>query len=285
MGGIIVKDLFRKSSLEKLSSPEQLDKTIVITSSFSWIAIIGIFLIIAAFISWSVFGTLPTTIAAVGVLVNGKDVISIHSEYSGILNNYNVKIGDYVYKGNAIAELSEPSGTSITVPSTQDGIVTKLNYSQGEMVNKYDELINLSPLAKYDSDILICYIPIEKGKTVREGMKAIVTPVSVNGQKTGHMNAQVISVDDYVTSIEDIEAALGHNSELINMLVENTALVSVILDITKDSNTTSGYYWTSEKGANIEITAGTICNIQIVTSESAPIAKLFPMFYNPEGEV
>lgn len=43
-----MKDLFRKTSLEKLSSPEQLDKMIVITPPSFWIALTGAGLMIVA---------------------------------------------------------------------------------------------------------------------------------------------------------------------------------------------------------------------------------------------
>ena len=46
-------DLFRKSLLEKLSSPEQLDKMIVITPPRFWIAMAGAGLMIGAALIWS----------------------------------------------------------------------------------------------------------------------------------------------------------------------------------------------------------------------------------------
>ena len=45
-------DLFRKSLLEKLSSPEQLDKMIVITPPRFWIAMAGAGLMIGAALIW-----------------------------------------------------------------------------------------------------------------------------------------------------------------------------------------------------------------------------------------
>jgi hypothetical protein len=69
-------DLFRKSSLERLSSPEQLDKAITISSPVSWLALIGITVIIAATALWSVFGTLPTTVTSAGIVTkDGKTAV------------------------------------------------------------------------------------------------------------------------------------------------------------------------------------------------------------------
>jgi len=49
--------LFRKAALERLSSPEQLDKAITVSSPLSWVALIGVTLIIAAAIFWFVQGS------------------------------------------------------------------------------------------------------------------------------------------------------------------------------------------------------------------------------------
>jgi len=62
-------ELFRDKSLEKLNSPEQLDRLIVITSPFSWIAMIGGGIIVLAALLWAFFGNIPITEEAPGIFV------------------------------------------------------------------------------------------------------------------------------------------------------------------------------------------------------------------------
>ena len=50
--------IYRKSSLDKLSSPEQLDRMIVITSPTFWIAVAGAVLITVEALIWSIVGRL-----------------------------------------------------------------------------------------------------------------------------------------------------------------------------------------------------------------------------------
>ena len=45
--------VFRKSALEKLPSPEQLDKAMVVTSPASWAVLTGVALIVAAAVVWA----------------------------------------------------------------------------------------------------------------------------------------------------------------------------------------------------------------------------------------
>lgn len=66
------KQLFRKVSLERLSSPEQLDQLMTITSLRGWIGLLGVFCLLAVLVLWSIFGLVITKIDANGVMVKGN---------------------------------------------------------------------------------------------------------------------------------------------------------------------------------------------------------------------
>ncbi|MBP5632354.1 MAG: NHLP bacteriocin system secretion protein, partial [Clostridia bacterium] len=66
-------DIFRKSSIEKLSNPEQLDRAITVSSPMSWLALLGVLVVIVAVVIWSIFGKLPTTVSVSGVITSAKD--------------------------------------------------------------------------------------------------------------------------------------------------------------------------------------------------------------------
>lgn len=99
-------DLFRKTSLEKLSSPEQLDKMIVITPPTLWAALAGAALIIAAALIWAVLGRVPVNVETQGIYVNNGGIYSVYSESSGIVEEVAVKKGDNIEKGDVVAYLN-----------------------------------------------------------------------------------------------------------------------------------------------------------------------------------
>lgn len=265
--------LFRKSALEKLSSPEQLDKTIVITSPLSWLAIIGTAIIIVSFIVWSVLGTLPTTIYSSGIIVDSENIIDVHSPYKGTVLKFYVKEGEVVSIGDKIADIQVSETDSKTLLSTQEGKVSQVIYRENENINKYDNIIKITPT---EQKILLCYVPVETGKQITKNMKAIITPTSFDEKKYGHMEASIISVDDYATSIDDMKNQIGTNNEFINMFASDMPMMAVVCSINKDNDTESGYYWSSSNGKDIAVSDGTICGVKIIIDESAPISRLFP---------
>lgn len=100
-------DIFRKTSLDKLSSPEQLDKAITIISPSFWIAAIGGGLIIAAVLIWSIVGRLPVNVGANGIYMGMDSMHSVVAEADGIVEEIYVSEGDSVSAGDKIAQLDD----------------------------------------------------------------------------------------------------------------------------------------------------------------------------------
>ncbi len=98
---------FRKSALEKLSTPEKLDQLIKITSSRSWIALLTIAIAIGTALSWGFVGRVKTKINTSGILLGGE-VYDIVATSQGQLKSLNVTIGDKVDEGDIIAIIDQP---------------------------------------------------------------------------------------------------------------------------------------------------------------------------------
>lgn len=63
-------DLFRKSALETVSSPEKLNRYIKIVTPGAALVLAGLLALLLGGIVWACFGSLPTTISASGALIS-----------------------------------------------------------------------------------------------------------------------------------------------------------------------------------------------------------------------
>ncbi len=66
-----MNNIFRQKSVDKISSPEQLNDYIRVTNPSIWIMLAAIIILLIGVISWSVFGTLDSKVTAVGNCKNG----------------------------------------------------------------------------------------------------------------------------------------------------------------------------------------------------------------------
>ncbi|MFD1602912.1 NHLP bacteriocin system secretion protein [Flavobacterium artemisiae] len=98
---------FRKSALEKLSTPEKLDQLIKVTGTKSWIALTTIIVAIFTALIWSFVGTVKTKLDVVGVVLGG-DVHEVVATAQGQLVELKVAIGNKVKKGDIIATIKQP---------------------------------------------------------------------------------------------------------------------------------------------------------------------------------
>nr|WP_199001622.1 NHLP bacteriocin system secretion protein [Flavobacterium sp. ASV13] len=98
---------FRKSALEKLSTPEKLDQLIKVTGTKAWIALTTIIVAIFTALIWSFIGTVKTKLDVVGVVLGG-DVHEVVATAQGQLVELKVAIGNKVKKGDIIATIQQP---------------------------------------------------------------------------------------------------------------------------------------------------------------------------------
>ena len=100
-------NLFRQESLERLSSPERLDQLMQVVSPKSWLPLSTLGSLVFVAIVWSIYGRIPITVEGRGVLIYPRKVLALQSKTPGQLLSLNVKVGDFVKKGDAIATINQ----------------------------------------------------------------------------------------------------------------------------------------------------------------------------------
>lgn len=100
------QDLFRKSALEKLASPERLDVLMQVTSPAGWIALWTIGLVLVGLLGWSIFGSLPERIDGQGILISGGGLREINATGEGVVSALAVKINEAVKPNQVIGEVT-----------------------------------------------------------------------------------------------------------------------------------------------------------------------------------
>ncbi len=99
--------IFRKNALGKLSSAEELDKSIFITNPATWITLWMIIILTVGFIIWSVLALVSSRVHSQGIfLPNNGRVVNVVTSQGETLDRIYVGVGDYVGKGDKVAKFS-----------------------------------------------------------------------------------------------------------------------------------------------------------------------------------
>lgn len=102
------RSIFRQTALDRLSSPEQLDRLMTVTDPRGWIALIGVCVLLFVLFLWSIFGSVPTTIMGQGILLTTGGVLPVEALGSGVVAELMVREGQSVEAGQVIARIYQP---------------------------------------------------------------------------------------------------------------------------------------------------------------------------------
>lgn len=274
-----MRTIFRQKALEQLSSPEQLDQLMQVTTLRGWLMLIGLILLVAMALFWGFFGTIPTSINGEGVLISSGGIRNVPAPDAGQIANVAVQIGDIVTQGQILAVLRQrgpnPAAPPIETPviSPIEGRVLDITVSPDTQVERGSTLAVIEPNNEQLKAVI--YLPFADGKAVRAGMLAQIAPSTVQPETYGVLLGQVISVASFPSTRTSMMRTLG-NETLVQSFLEQGAQIEVQVDLATTTDTVSGYHWSTPDGPPFEITSGTPCEASFIVSEQAPINLVFP---------
>lgn len=100
--------MFRKASLDKLSSPDQLDQMLKVTTPTGWIALSGCILLLVAAVAWGIEGELPTNVGGTCILMKSGGIQNVSFSGGGRVTDISVREGDIIEQGQLIARVEQP---------------------------------------------------------------------------------------------------------------------------------------------------------------------------------
>ena len=95
----MARNIFRKASLDRISSPEQLNDYIRVTNPSVWMILSAVILLLSGVFVWSIFGRLDTTITVGAVTENQQTVCYVkEADWETVETGMQVRIGESAYQ-------------------------------------------------------------------------------------------------------------------------------------------------------------------------------------------
>lgn len=266
-------NVYRKSSIEKLANPEQLDKAVTISSPLSWLALVGLALAIAVGLAWAVWGTLPTTVTAQGVMAGAVDSCAIYAEWGGVVAQVLKQPGDAVAPGDKVASIRLGDGQEKDVLAPGGGTVSSVLAQEGGQALSGDELFRYTPETGLEQ-VAVCYVPSGEAASLRPGMKVLLYQTASGQQGGGHIEGEVAAVGAFPANLTNMAYVLGSGNQLAEQVAAQGPVTAVACRLREDPSAPGGYSWAGAKAQSGALPNGTPLTVKIVTAENAPLAKL-----------
>lgn len=310
------RKIFRDKALERLSSPDNINELVSVTSRRSWLALLALSGITFALIIWSIFGKLSKTVAGQGILIQAGGIAEVNVLSAGVIDSVFVQEGQQVNVGTPIALITDPS-----LEIQTKNIVNQINKLEKDSIphkvliqQLKDKITKLRQDPQKTSYILSSYkgkvieITSKKGDFVEAGfplsnieikqhenaaLRAVIYVAPEEGKKIkANMVVRIapstIKVEEYgyvegiVQNVSEYPATrygmekVLGNPDLVRSFSEGEPPIAVTVKLKQNPQNKKLYQWTSQRGKNLEINPGTLCLASIIIGKVSPIELLIP---------
>lgn len=161
------------------------------------------------------------------------------------------------------------------IKSIYSGRILELSFASGQMVNSGQSIATIDIAPDNSKLVALAYFQDDIGKQLKRGMQVLVSPSTVSQKQYGCIRGEIISVSNYPVTQE---AAVNHigNSNVASNLMGEDYRIEVFIQLYKDSESASGYHWTSQHGPDTVITSGTTATIWAIVERRYPISFVLP---------
>ncbi len=199
---------------------------------------------------------------------------TIESEADHDLEQIRFQSAQAVTELSAEIEVKEARLKTISqVISTYTGRVLEVVVNNGMVVDIGAPIVSLEQTDK-TMEVMV-FVSDTVGEKIHPGMMAELTPSTVSREKFGYIIGTVSFVSKFPVTEREMLKLLD-NSSLVKQLSASGVPIQIKADLTLDSNTPSGYTWSSGRGPLFEISSGTLCSATVVVSEQPPITLVIP---------
>jgi biotin carboxyl carrier protein len=267
---------FRPVEVERLASPEQLDRLMRIADPKGWIALVALAALVLGVVVWSAVGTIATTVRGQGVLIHEAGGFHVTSPVAGQVIAVTAATGGVVRPGEVVARIAERDGRVVAVRTPFHERVDVL-----ESLAKEGEYVAAgAPIASVDMPDAplraVLYLPAMTGQQVRPGMVAAVYPASARREAYGFVRGRVEWVAGEPATVQGMTALLG-NETLVRTLFQAAGGTPLEVAIRLErAGTPSGLAWSSSRGPDAPLRAGTLGTVEITIGAQRPLSLVFP---------
>ncbi|MEV0675409.1 HlyD family efflux transporter periplasmic adaptor subunit [Actinosynnema sp. NPDC050436] len=201
---------FRKRALDSLASPEQLDEVAQLAPVPAWLTALALTAVVVGAGAWSVFGTVPKTVSAPGVLTRAGGVSTVDATRAGLVTAVLARSGERLEQGQALYRLTDPDGRTLTVGSPWTAYVVGTLVSPGQWVAAGTGVATLERLDTSDDRVrAVVYVPAASARSVRVGMAVEWTGASGVVREVGSFPETADSLRAFLGRTRDVTPFLA----------------------------------------------------------------------------
>ncbi len=182
----------------------------------------------------------------------------------------------------AIIQLELQLEKQSQVISQYDGRVLELSATLGQSLTPGTRIGTIAAQTSTSKLVGVTFFPDSEGKKLQLGMKVEITPTTVKRERFGGIVGTVTDISAFPVTKEGVNRLVG-NPELTQTLLAKGPQIQVFAALQPDLLTFSKHKWSSSKGPQLKVSAGTLTSVRVTVEERAPITFVLPILRSFSG--
>lgn len=184
-----------------------------------------------------------------------------------------------------IAKLQLQLQKNSEIRSPYTGRVLELTATNGQVLSPGSRLGSIEAQRESEELVAVTFFAVQDGKKIEQRMKDFqakgravevqVTPTTVKRERFGGIKGTVTDVSAFPITKEGVALSVG-NAQVVESLVTQVPQLKVVAQLKPDSETFSGYAWSSSKGPPMKMTSGITTTVRATVEEVPPITFVLP---------
>jgi HlyD family secretion protein len=161
------------------------------------------------------------------------------------------------------------------VVAKDGGRVLELGVVVGEFLEAGDR-VGVMAVADPESPLTsVAYFTVRDGKRLTAGTEIQVTPDTFERRREGAIRGSIGSVSEYPVTLAEARTVIG-NEAVAESLISSGYLIQVHAELERDPTNASGYVWTTSRGPEMPVSAGTTTTARVAVERRSPISFVLP---------
>ena len=198
------------------------------------------------------------------------------------LQNSTTRIREIQEAKREIAQIQQEIDSQSQIVSQHSGRILELTVNPGQVIDAGTRLASIDTDNQASNLVGMTYFPVQDGKKIQPGMEIQITPQTIKRERFGGIVGTVTKVSPFPITTEAAANVVG-NPQIIAGLVPETQPVVIQVSASLDSETFSGYQWSSSSGPELKISSGTTTSARVKVTQRAPITFVFPILRSLSG--
>jgi multidrug efflux pump subunit AcrA (membrane-fusion protein) len=263
--------MFRRRALERVASPEELDRLVQVALPRRWLALGALLVVLGGTIAWACISSVPTTLTGPGYLLPLSGLRAVQAPIGGTVSSLSMAVGEHVVKGQRIGTVSAHGRGSAAVLAPETGVVTEADAVTGAYAATGSKLGLVEPVGW--PLVVYAYVPTQIAADLSPG-----TPVHVSfgagiSAAYGYAQGTVESVSQFPATGNRLRFILQDVSVIAQVRGLGPAN-EVVVQLDESATSPNGLVWGSGSGPPTQLPAGLPATATFIVGSHHPISDV-----------